>query len=79
MRRPGAMSNEQIVEHLHREANAIEEMVPLRETPVAFVAAIGVPLVDWALASEAYDPENDAIRIALETIRGTMLGIAETY
>ena len=79
------MTNEQIVAHLHREANAIEEQVPLKETPLAFVAAIGVPLVDWALASMPYIDEadeqgnTDAIRIALETIRGTMLGIAETY
>lgn len=85
MRRPGAMSDAQIVQHLHREADKIEELVPVKETPLAFVGAIGVPLVDWALASMPYDDpageqgNTDAIRIALETMRGMMLGIAETY
>lgn len=86
-KRPGAMSTEELIEHLHKQSDEIyrtlvrpaELGLPDREDPLAFVGAIGVPLLDWALSEMKYRTENDAIRIALETMRGTLIGVAETY
>jgi hypothetical protein len=73
------MTKDQIVEYLHKQADDIDSNVPLKESPEAYIAAIGVPLVDWVLANMSHEGKNDAIRIALEQMRGLMFGIAETY
>jgi hypothetical protein len=81
------MTTEELVNHLSKQAGEIYETLikpdlaglPPREHPVAFVGAIGIPLLDWALAELPFHESNDALRIALETMRGTMFGVAETY
>ena len=87
MPRPGAMTTEQFLSHLLTQAEDIsrtiikaEEMgLPPREDPLAYVGAIGIPMIDWALSELPHANKNYPIRIALETIRGTLIGIAETY
>lgn len=80
-----ALTTEELVEHLKREVHDLSLLIPAgRETPIAFVGSIGLPLIKWALkelprvgSGNAGSTENE--RMLLHDLIGTLNALIDIY
>lgn len=83
-----AMTTEQLVTHLRREADALEALIQHpeaageqpKETPIAFVGSIAGPLVEWGLTMLPRSRgSHNQERVILHELHGLINGLTDIY